>query len=504
QVPRVARCTLNGELQPGVVGKDVIIALCGLFNDDEVLNHAVEFTGEGVDAMTIDHRLSIANMTTEWGALAGLFPFDETLRDYLYERAEYLAAGRRPGERPEPTRAFFTRDDVDAWWDERLFADPDAHYAVDLQLDLSTVTPHVSGPNHVKVMTSMAEMHKRDVRIDKAYLVSCVNARLADLREAARVVRGRRVADHVKFYVAAASADIQAQAERDGSWQSLLDAGAIPLPSGCGPCIGLGTGLVEQGEVAISATNRNFKGRMGSRDAEVYLASPAVVAASAVAGRITAPGVPTDTKLIGRAVRRAEPSRTLDAAHADILEGFPTSIRGRTLYLRQDNLNTDGIYAGRWTYKDDLTHEQIAAVTFENYDPRFNEVYKAGDIIVSGRNFGTGSSREQAATALKYKGVPCVIAASFSETYRRNAFNNGFLCVECPTFVGWLDSRLSGTPGEAAPTIVGPEIEVDFTASLVRCAGESFTFVPLSTVAQELIVAGGAEAMVRRRLAPGM
>lgn len=244
QVPKVARCVLKGRLKPGVVGKDVIIALCGTFNNDEVLNHAVEFVGDGIASLSMDHRLTIANMTTEWGALAGIFPFDETLKAYLLERAAYFAGGRRPGSRPEPSLGSYNEEDVERWWAQRLEADADAEYAVELELDLSTVSPHVAGPNHVKVMTSVAQMEAKGMPIQKAYLVSCTNARLADLAEAASVVQGKQVAPGVEFYVAAASADIQARAEELGYWQTLLDAGAKPLPSGCGPCIGMGTGLV--------------------------------------------------------------------------------------------------------------------------------------------------------------------------------------------------------------------------------------------------------------------
>ncbi|MHC4947059.1 MAG: homoaconitase [Planctomycetota bacterium] len=294
QVPPVARVTLTGRLRPGVVGKDVIIALCGLFNRDEVLNHAVEFAagdGEAIAQLTMDQRMSIANMTTEWGALAGVFPFDEVLRDSLLGRADYLAARSAAGAVDNASGAGprYTRDDVAAWYDARLAADADAHYAVELTLDLATVIPHVSGPDHVKVMHALPEIERERVKIDKAYLLSCVNARLEDLAEAARVVAGRHVADGVEFYVAAASANVQEAAEARGDWRTLLDAGAIPLPPGCGTCIGLGRGTLDAGEVAISATNRNFKGRMGSRDAKAYLGSPAVVAASAVAGYICAP-----------------------------------------------------------------------------------------------------------------------------------------------------------------------------------------------------------------------
>ena len=497
QVPPVARCTLTGRLMPGVVGKDVIIALCGLFNKDEVLNHAVEFVGEGVAGLSMDHRLTIANMTTEWGALAGVFPFDETLKGYLLERADYFVAraGSRPGTRHEGSQGQYTRGDVERWWAERLEADADAEYAIEITLDLSTITPHVSGPNHVKTMTSVAEMQRRGVAIQKAYLVSCTNARLADIAEAAGVVRGKRVADGVEFYIAAASADIQAQAEAAGHWQALLDAGAKPLPPGCGPCIGMGVGLVQDGEVAISATNRNFKGRMGSREAEVYLGSPAVVAASAIAGRIAAPFPVEAAGPVGSAA--VAPTIGDGAGEpADILEGFPARLVGRALYLPADNMNTDGIYAGKWTYKDDMTPEQMAAVIFENYDPDFDRAFRDGDIVIGGRNFGSGSSREQAATALKHRGIPCVIAASFSETYKRNAFNNGFLCLDCPALV----DHLAATLGKNSPTIPGPGITIDFATSTIACDDRAFAFVPLSTVAQELVIAGGAEAIAQASL----
>ena len=133
------------------------------------------------------------------------------------------------------------------------------------------------------------------------------------------------------------------------------------------------------------------------------------------------------------------------------------------LFLDKDNLNTDGIYAGKHTYRDDMTPEQMAAVTFENYDPNFNTLYQKGDVVVGGLNFGTGSSREQAATALKFKGIPCVIAASFSETYKRNAFNNGFVVFECPELVTHLRASLTNR----APTTVAPEITIDYGKSVL-------------------------------------
>jgi homoaconitate hydratase len=270
QAPAVAKVELKGKLPPGVVGKDVIVSLCGIFNHDEVLNHAVEFTGEGVACLSMDQRMSIANMTTEWGALAGVFPFDEILREYLFGRADYFAKGRRPGTRREGSLGGYTRQDVEGWWSKRveMVADPGAKYAIELEVDLSTIIPHVSGPNDVKTMHSLPEIEAKKVKINKAWLMSCVNARYEDLSEAARIVKGKKVAPGVEFYLAAASAETQAKAESAGHWQALLEAGAIPLPPGCGTCIGLGAGTIKAGEVGISATNRNFEGRMGDRNGQ--------------------------------------------------------------------------------------------------------------------------------------------------------------------------------------------------------------------------------------------
>src|SRR6202048_148829 len=226
QVPRVAKVVLKRNLSAGVTGKDVIIALCGFFNKDEVLNHAVEFLGDGVANLPMSARLTIANMTTEWGALAGVFPFDEVTVNYLRSRVGEFTSPKRPGTRGPKSRSGYTNIDIDEWWKNRseFTADADAEYAIELELDLATVIPHVSGPNEVKTMVSLAEMQRKHVPIQKAYLMSCVNARLEDLHDAAEVVRDRggHVAAGVEFYLAAASAEVQAQSQSSGDWQTLV------------------------------------------------------------------------------------------------------------------------------------------------------------------------------------------------------------------------------------------------------------------------------------------
>jgi len=489
QVPDMVRVTLEGRLRPGVVGKDVIIALCGFFNHDDVLNCAVEFTGPGVAALTMDQRMTIANMTTEWGALAGAFPYDAVTREYLLSRARRFR--ERGDARPRMTSETLERM-------ERDFpaADEGATYAREATLDLGTVVPHVAGPNEVKVITPLPEIEKKKVAVQKAYLLSCVNSRLEDIAEAARVLRGRRVAPTVKMYLAAASADVERQARALGYWDDLISAGAVPLPPGCGPCIGLGEGVLEAGEVAISATNRNFTGRMGSRDAQAYLASPAVVAASAAAGYICAPSLYETARLVGEI--RTSSKAVLSGAPVEILPGFPREIEGELIFCDKDNLNTDGIYGKDFTYVDNMPPAEMGSKAMLNYDPRFQEIVREGDVLVSGWNFGSGSSREQAATALKYRGIRMVIAGSYSQTYKRNAFNNGYVVIECPDLVALLRQRF----GSLKQPTVRTEIRavVDFSRSEIRADGGTFRFFPLGEVAQRLVVAGGFEAMLREEI----
>src|SRR5580700_7233350 len=342
QVPRTVQVVVVGELPAGATGKDIIITLCGLYNHDEVLNAAVEFSGPGAAGLSMGARLSISNMTTEWGPLVGWFPVDEVTIKYLknvHARLKAMGVER------------FSEKDIENWTKNAPRPDADAVYAARIMLDLGQVTPHVSGPDTVQTMASLVEMEKNKVTIQKAYLLSCVNSRLEDLDAAAKVLRGKKVAPGVKFYLGAASKWVQEEAEKRGIWQTLLDAGANPLPAGCGPCIGLGVGLLEPGEVGISATNRNFKGRMGSRDAKCYLASPEVVAASAVAGYICGPHEMTG----------GDPSRSYtefaagtEAEKVDILPGFPERVHGRLVFLPQDNVNTDAIYGKDYTYRDDV------------------------------------------------------------------------------------------------------------------------------------------------------
>ncbi len=488
QVPPIAKVVLTGSLFPGVSGKDVILALCGYFNHDEVLNHAVEFTGEGVAALKIEERLTIANMTTEWGALAGLFPVDSGTISWLEARLKKNSVNTASEQQ-------ITVQRLNGLLAHPINADAVAFYSRTITIDLSTISPGIAGPNTVKDFKTAAFYAEHEQPIQKAYLLSCVNGRTDDFAAAASVVKGKHIAGGVSFYISAASNQVQADCETLGYWQTLIDAGATALPPGCGPCIGLGIGLLEDGEAGISATNRNFKGRMGSPNALAFLASPFVVASSALEGKISYTWQHKVAEFVPTCVFNNVGTSAM--GKNETLPGFPESISAELIFCPKDNLNTDGIYPGKYTYQDDFTPEQQASVVMENYDPEFRAIANQGDVLAGGFNFGTGSSREQAATALKYKGIPLVIAGSFNETYKRNALNNGFLLVDCPEFISWLKEQF-GTDKLTIKT--GLQITIDFTTSTVTADKKQFHFGTIGKAAQELIICGGLENWIKKQI----
>jgi homoaconitate hydratase len=509
QIPPVAKVNFVGTLPKGTTGKDVIVALCGLLNNDEVLNHAVEFTGteEALFSLPVDDRLTIANMTTEWGALSGLFPIDNILKGWLRAKATEFALYESGDLSTSTGITRFNHQRLDDLFEEPVVADADAVYAKTLTLDLSTLAPYVSGPNSVKVATPLHELEAQNIKVNKAYLISCTNSRRSDIAAAAKVFKdvalendGKipKIPEHVSFYIAAASIPEQRAAEEQGDWQALIEAGAQPLPSGCGPCIGLGTGLLEPNEVGISASNRNFKGRMGSPQAKAYLASPEVVAASALSGKISGPGwyeKPSAwsgvevkegaefseysidealSNIIGKlesiidagpaeeSAKKEESSPSLTSETlTEILPGFPEKVSGEIVFCDADNVNTDAIYPGKYTYQDDVPKDKMAEVVMENYDPKFSGLAKPGDILVSGFNFGCGSSREQAATAILARGIPLVVAGSFGNIFSRNSINNALMGLEVPKLISRLREVFAANSSAASSQVTEPKQNKD-------------------------------------------
>ena len=261
KVPEAVKVVLKGKMKPWVSGKDVILHLIGEIGVDGALYQSLEFTGDGVASISMDGRLTIANMAIEAGAKNGIFPVDDVCRAYLAERVT------RPYTAFEP--------------------DEDAEYAkvveIDLdQLDLTVALPHL--PENTKPARECA-----DLAIDQVVIGSCTNGRISDMRVAAQILRGHKVSDRVRCIVIPGTQQVVKDCLAEGLVDVFIDAGAIFTMPTCGPCLGGFCGVLADGERAVSTTNRNFVGRMGHTGSEIILASPAVAAASAIMGRVATP-----------------------------------------------------------------------------------------------------------------------------------------------------------------------------------------------------------------------
>ena len=261
RVPESFRVVIKGRFQKGVYSKDLILHLIGDIGADGADYKALEFSGD-IKSLDMESRLTVSNMAVEAGAKAGLFPADGTTRAYLAER------GR-----------------------EKLFReigpDPDAEYEKTLEYDLSRIEPTVSKPHRVDNTALAKELS--DVRVHQVVIGTCTNGRMSDLRVAAEILRGKKVAPGLRLIVAPASREIYLRAMSEGILAALVEAGGLVLPPGCGPCVGVHQGILGKGEVVLSTQNRNFEGRMGNPEGFIYLSSPATAAATSLKGFITDP-----------------------------------------------------------------------------------------------------------------------------------------------------------------------------------------------------------------------
>lgn len=262
KVPEAIKIEFSGELAPHVSGKDIILHIIGMIGVDGARYRSIEFTGN-VSALSMDDRFTISNMAIEAGAKNGIFPVDEQTIAYLVEH------GAQPGTVYE--------------------ADSDAEYVQTYKIDLSEVPMTVAFPHLPENTHSIKEAEAQNIRIDQVVIGSCTNGRMQDMREAAGILKGKKVADHVRCIVFPATQKIWKQCVTEGIMEIFIDAGVAVSTPTCGPCLGGHMGILAENERCVSTTNRNFVGRMGHITSEVYLASPAVAAASAVAGKISSP-----------------------------------------------------------------------------------------------------------------------------------------------------------------------------------------------------------------------
>mgnify|MGYP006283379283 FL=1 len=426
RVPESLRIELRGRLNDGVYAKDLSLWIIGMLGSDGANYMSIEFHGEGVKTLSVAERMTLANLASEMGAKNAVFPADSVLNEYFKEEVH------------------------------GLWADEDARYARKIEIDLTEVYPLVAAPHHVDHVLGLAEVAGEEVH--QGLIGTCTNGRLEDLREAADVLRGKQVKPGFQLHVIPASKSIYLQAIEEGLITIFLEAGANVLSASCGPCLGTGQGIPADGTRVISTANRNFLGRMGNKNAEIYLASPAAVALAAIHGKITDP----------RPSNGAEkfPFTRPQSITVAIPEDDDRRYDSVWNYSDVDNLNTDQMFAGHLTYKIlSSDPEGIMKHLFEDFDPSFVARLAPGDIILAGENFGCGSSREHPAVGLAYAGVAAVIVKSVNRIFFRASINQGLPLIVLPEAVD------AYRPGEA--------VQLKLAEGQISVGNNTFRFEPL-------------------------
>ena len=395
RVPPSVKIILKGKRPEGLYAKDIVLNLLDKFGANSLLGYSVEIYGEEVDRFSLDERITIASMGTEMGTIIIFFtPNDEIMR-YSEERS-----GRKL---------------------EKLEADRDAVYEQVHELNLSSFTPRVSLPGKPHDTKDIGKLDR--VFVDSAFIGSCTNGRMEDMRVAASVLKGRKVAPGVVLKIVPATDEVWQQCLEEGLIGIFKEAGTLVSNAGCAGCAAGQVGQNGPGEVTISTGNRNFPGKQGK--GEVYLASPATVAASAVAGYITTIDKIPESPLI-RQMGDTGKKTSAEQAREKPYGTKPTTVEGRVWYIPEDNIDTDMIYHNRYLTITEI--KEMGQYTFDNlkgYED-FAKKARPGDIVVTGKNFGSGSSRQQAVDCFTSLGISAVLAQSFGAIYERNAINAAF------------------------------------------------------------------------------
>ncbi len=393
KVPPSAKLILKGKRPEGITAKDIVLNLLHHFGANGLLGLAVEVYGEEVEKFTLDERITIASMATEMGAIILLFEPNDEVMAYCGQRA-----GRKL---------------------ERISADPDAQYARVFELDLSRFVPMVARPGHPDDSVDIHDIGK--VKIDSAFIGSCTNGRIEDLRIAASILKGRKVAPSVVLKIVPSTDRVWQQMMEEGLLKIFKEAGVLVGNAGCAGCAAGQIGQNGPGEITISTGNRNFAGKQGK--GQVYLASPAVVAASAVAGYITTPGELPPRPVTFQELKATSFSyKPQPKPHTEKRQA-PTVVEGKVWIIRKDNIDTDMIFHNRYLTITNI--EEMGQYTFDNLEGWEDFARKAekGDIVFTGKNFGAGSSRQQAVDCFKSLGIQAIVAESFGAIYERNAIN---------------------------------------------------------------------------------
>jgi 3-isopropylmalate/(R)-2-methylmalate dehydratase large subunit len=448
KVPESVRLDLKGIPATDVSAKDIMLNLLALYGANTFLGKSIELYGDLVDRLTLDERITIASMATEMGAIAIIIPPDDEVTLYCESRL---------GKKIEP-----------------VLADKDAEYSVSEEVDASDFSIMVSLPG--KPHDAIPIDRVMGTKIDSAFIGSCTNGRMEDMRAAAEILKQNKVAEGVMLKIVPCTDQIWNQCLEEGLFEIFKSANALVSNPGCAGCAAGQVGQNGPGEITVSSGNRNFPGKQGKGD--VYLASPEVAAASAAAGHITTPDQIPASHQAKPEVRhniQVKPVRpkTVNAS-------VPMLFKGRAWYISMDDIDTDMIFHNRHLTITDVS--DMGQYTFGNlagYESFANNA-KKGDIIVSGKNFGAGSSRQQAVDCFKSLGISCIIAESFGAIYERNAINAAFPILTSP---GTDELELTN----------GDMIEVNLESGLILNLqnNNKIEAVPFSEVQMEIFRNGG-------------
>ncbi len=391
KAPKSVKVNLNGKRPEGIAAKDIVLNLLNIFGANKLLGYAVEIYGEEVDAFTLDERITISSMATEMGAIIVLFTPNQTILNELQRRSGIKAEG--------------------------IKADDNAVYEQEHDIDMGTFVHMVARPGKPHDDASVASLKK--THIESAFIGSCTNGRMEDLRITADILKGRKVAPGVVLKIVPTTDEIWREALDEGLIKIFKDAGALVSNAGCAGCAAGQVGQNGPEETTISTGNRNFAGKQGK--GEVFLASPRTVAISALAGYITddIDDLQVDVSFENKGLK-LHPKVTKEEVSN---EDKPLVVEGRVWLIEQDDIDTDMIFHNRYLTITDINEMgQYAFDNLEGYED-FAKQSKPGDIIVTGKNFGAGSSRQQAVDCFKALGIPCILAESYGAIYERNAIN---------------------------------------------------------------------------------
>src|SRR6056297_778026 len=486
EMPEVVNVRLEGELEGWASAKDVILEMLRRLSVKGGVGKVFEYTGPGVESLTVPERTTITNMGTELGATSSVFPTDEQTKDYL----------ERVG-RPEDY--------------EQLEPDADAVYADEITIDLGELEPLIATPSMPDNVVPVREVEGE--RVEQVMIGSCTNGSYEDILPGAKMLKGREVAKHTEMIVAPASKQSAEILARQGWVAELMAAGVNFSEATCGACIGIGH-VPASDSVSLRTFNRNFEGRSGIEDDNVYLCSPEVAAAAALKGEIVdprdladelgdmeAPGLELPDKFDGSKTDIIEPEEAVDdelvkgpnIGSAPIGEPLEADIQGEVLLKMEDNITTDHIIPATTDilkYRSNI--EKLSEFTLSRVDDTFAQraLDSPGGVLVAGENYGQGSSREHAALCPMYLGIEAVFAQSFARIHKANLFNFGIVPLE-------IDEETYTNIEQ------GDDIQiVDDVADAVRSGQEEFTIrinddweasaqLDASAREREILAAGG-------------